>query len=244
MNLEPKDLRPFFGDEDGDELHMILSFTMNQALYLALAREEAAPLEKALEALPPIAIENGWANFVRNHDELSLDKLTEEERQEVFAAFGPDKGMQLYGRGIRRRLPTMLDGDQRRLRLAYSLMFSLPGIPTLFYGEEIGLAENLGDPRPLLGPHADAMVRRAARRVLASRTSKRCADRSRTTRASRPERVNVADQRRDPDALLNWMERLIRQRKERPEIGWGRLRSSRRPPRRSSPTAATGTRAW
>ena len=221
VNLEPKDLRPFFGDEDGDELHMILSFTMNQALYLSLAREEAAPLEKALQALPPIAVENGWANFVRNHDELSLDKLTEEERQEVFAAFGPDKGMQLYGRGIRRRLPTMLDGDQRRLRLAYSLMFSLPGIPALFYGEEIGLAENLDIPdrysvrTPMqwsAEPHggfSPATVKTLRRPIP---TDPRFA----------PERVNVADQRRDPDALLNWMERLIRQRKERPEIGWGR----------------------
>lgn len=221
VNLKPKELRAFFGDEDGDELHMILSFTMNQALYLALVREEAAPLEKALQALPPIAIENGWANFVRNHDELSLDKLTEEERQEVFAAFGPDKGMQLYGRGIRRRLPTMLDGDQRRLRLAYSLMFSLPGIPTLFYGEEIGLAENLAIPD-----------RYAVRTPMQWSAEPHGGFSSSTVKTLRrpipedprfaPERVNVADQRRDPDALLNWMERLIRQRKERPEIGWGR----------------------
>jgi len=221
VNLEPRDLRAFFGDEDGDELHMILSFTMNQALYLSLAREEATPLEQALQALPPIATENSWANFVRNHDELSLDKLTEEERQEVFAAFGPDKGMQLYGRGIRRRLPTMLDGDQRRLRLAYSLMFSLPGIPALFYGEEIGLAENLDIPdryavrTPMqwsAEPHggfSPATVKTLRRPIP---TDPRFA----------PERVNVAAQRRDPDALLSWMERLIRQRKERPEIGWGR----------------------
>ena len=87
-----------------------------------------------------------WAVFARNHDELTLDKLSGAERQEVFAAFGPDEDMQVYGRGLRRRLPTMLDGDQRRIRLVYSLMLSLPGTPTLFYGEEIGMAENLDLP--------------------------------------------------------------------------------------------------
>ena len=94
-------------------------------------------------ALPPIPADCQWAHFVRNHDELTLDKLSEEEREEVFAAFGPEPEMQLYGRGLRRRLPGMLGGDERRIRLVYSLMFSLPGTPVLFYGEEIGMAENL-----------------------------------------------------------------------------------------------------
>ena len=80
---------------------------------------------------------------MRNHDELTLDKLTDAQRQEVFDAFGPEKDMQLYGRGIRRRLPPMLDGDQRRIRMVYSLLFALPGTPVLFYGEEIGMGENL-----------------------------------------------------------------------------------------------------
>ena len=83
---------------------------------------------------------------MRNHDELTLDKLTDDERQEVFAAFGPDEDMQVYGRGLRRRLPPMLDGDPRRIRMVYSLLFSLPGTPVLFYGEEIGMGENLDVP--------------------------------------------------------------------------------------------------
>ena len=107
------------------------------------ARATRARSRNALEALPEIPEDCQWANFVRNHDELTLDKLSEEERQEVFAAFGPDPELQLYGRGLRRRLPTMLDGDQRRIRMVYSLAFSLPGTPVLFYGEEIGMAENL-----------------------------------------------------------------------------------------------------
>lgn len=79
-----------------------------------------------------------WATFVRNHDELTLDKLTVPERQEVFEAFGPDEDMQLYGRGLRRRLPGMLDFDLRRIRMVYSLLFSLPGTPVLFYGRRSG----------------------------------------------------------------------------------------------------------
>ena len=80
---------------------------------------------------------------MRNHDELILDQLSDNERQEVFDAFGPDPDMQLFGRGLRRRLPTMLDGDEQRIRMVYSLLFSLPGTPVLFYGEEIGMGENL-----------------------------------------------------------------------------------------------------
>src|SRR3954454_19002062 len=139
--LDPPQLREFFGD--ADELHMAFTFLVNQAMYLALAREDAGPLEAALRALPDLPQDCQWANFVRNHDELTLDKLTDAERAEVFAAFGPEPEHQLYGRGLRRRLPTMLGGDERRIRMVYSLAFSLPGTPVLFYGEEIGMAENL-----------------------------------------------------------------------------------------------------
>ena len=94
---------------------------------------------KALEGRPALHPDSQWATFVRNHDELTLDKLTDAQRKEVFDAFGPEEEMQLYGRGLRRRLPPMLDGDQRRIRLVYSMLFSLPGTPVLFYGEEIGM---------------------------------------------------------------------------------------------------------
>ena len=143
VNLPPPDAAAFFGERNGEELDMMFAFTVNQALYLALAREDAAPLAAALAALPPKPPDCQWAHFVRNHDELTLDKLSDSEREEVFAAFGPDPELQLYGRGLRRRLPTMLGGNAELIRLVYSLMFSLPGTPVLFYGEEIGMAENL-----------------------------------------------------------------------------------------------------
>ena len=140
----------------------------------------------------------------------------------MFAAFGPDPDMQLYGRGLRRRLPTMLGGDQRRLRMAYSLMFALPGTPTLFYGEEIGMGENLADRGPARRAHADAVDRRPDRRVLHG------ARRRAVPPAARPSRLRAATPSTSPtsaptrDSLLNWFERMIRLRKELPEIGWGR----------------------
>ena len=122
---------------------MLFDFVGMQAMYLALARGEAEPLRTALEQAPEIPPDCQWGRFVRNHDELTLDKLSDEERQEVFAAFGPDESLQLFGRGLRRRLPPMLDGNSQAIRMVYSLAFSLPGTPVLFYGEEIGMSENL-----------------------------------------------------------------------------------------------------
>jgi glycosidase len=143
VNLPFEQQRHFFGDDDGDELNMLFDFVGMQAIYLAMARADAGPIARALGDRPEIPADATYASFLRNHDELTLDKLTDAEREEVFAAFGPDPDMQLYGRGLRRRLPTMLGGDQQWLRMAYSLMFAMPGTPTLFYGEEIGMGENL-----------------------------------------------------------------------------------------------------
>ncbi|MBA2644211.1 MAG: alpha-amylase family protein [Solirubrobacterales bacterium] len=223
VNLEPPEARKFFGDEDGDELHMLFDFVGMQAMYLSLARRNAEPLRTALREAPGIPEDCQWGRFVRNHDELTLDKLSEAERQEVFAAFGPEESLQVFGRGLRRRLPPMLDADQQAIRMVYSLAFSLPGTPVLFYGEEIGMGENLDiegrlsvrspmqwsderhggfstadDPRSLARPVVD-------------------------DGAFGPEQVNVTRQRREEESLLNWFEKLIRRRRECPEIGFGTL---------------------
>ena len=222
VNLPPDQQRAFFGDEDGDELHMVLSFVINQAMYLSLARGDATPLREALAALPAIPEDCQWANFVRNHDELTLDKLAEDERAEVFAAFGPEQDLQLYGRGLRRRLPTMVGGDERRIRMLYSLAFALPGTPVLFYGEEIGMAENLEIP----GRYSvRAPMQWSEDRNGGFSTAEDVDTLCRPVVAAEgwgPDRVNVAAQRRDPGSLLNWMERLVRRRRECPELGWGR----------------------
>src|SRR5690606_13491814 len=126
-------------------LQLQFDFVSMQRLYLSLARKDATPLAQALRDRPAPPDASQWANFVRNHDELTLDKLAPDELEEVFEAFAPDEGMRVFGRGIRRRLPTML-GDERAVRLVYTLMFSLPGCPVLFYGEEIGMGEELSVP--------------------------------------------------------------------------------------------------
>jgi trehalose synthase len=219
VNLPPRDAAAFFGARGGEELDLQFAFPVNQALYLALARESAAPLAAALRALPPIPDGCQWAHFVRNHDELTLDKLSDAEREEVFAAFGPEPEQQMYGRGLRRRLPSMLGGDQERMRMVYSLMFSLPGTPVLFYGEEIGMAEN---------PAIEG--RYAVRAPMQWSSEEHGGFTPAGVEPIRPPvadgpfghpRVNVAAQRRDPESLLNWMERLIRRRRECPELGWG-----------------------
>ncbi|WP_108395411.1 alpha-amylase family protein [Devosia submarina] len=221
VNLEYEAVREFFGDDGGDELHMCLNFNLNQAFALALVREDAGALVHSLRAMPTLPESAAWANFIRNHDEWSLDKLTEAERQEVFKAFGPKPEMQLFGRGLRRRLPTMLDGDQARLRMAYSLMFALPGAPVLFYGEEIGMAENLEiegrmSVRALMqwsdrenGGFSEAPSDALCRPLMKSRKWG-------------PSGINVWDQEGDGDSLLRWMENLIRHRREMPEIAFGK----------------------
>ncbi len=220
---EPLERLPdFFGDR-GDQMHMLFSFIVNQALYLSFVRHEATPVADALRALPPIPPESQWANFIKNHDEASLDKLTDAERDEVFAAFAPKADMRLFGRGIRRRLPTMVDGDRRRLELAYSLLFSLPGTPVLFYGEEIGLADD---------PHLSG--REAVRPPMhwSGRPGAGFTDPSLEKLPRSPVRegrfgyptTNVEDQEIDHGSLLNWMERAIRLRKEWPAIGFGQWR--------------------
>src|SRR3954451_13470304 len=218
VNLPHKDQATFFGGTEGNELTMQFDFIGMQNLYLSLARQDAGPLTEALPSRPQISGDSQWATFVRNHDELTLDKLDDEERAEVFAAFGPEPEMQLYGRGLRRRLPTMLEGDPRRIRMVYSLMFSLPGTPVLFYGEEIGMGENL------------EIEGRLAVRTPMQWTAQRNGgfSRARPSRLRRPlpdgpfgpEHVNVADQRKDPDSLLSFVATLTRRYRESPELGW------------------------
>ena len=219
VNLQHEDQKLFFGGEDGDELTMQFDFIAMQKLYLSLARGDARPLGEALLARPKVSPDCQWATFVRNHDELTLDKLSDDERQEVFAAFGPEPEMQVYDRGLRRRLPPMLAGDPRRIRMAYSLLFSLPGTPVLFYGEEIGMGENLAVPG------------RMAVRTPMQWSDDRNAGFSTAAPAKLPAavveggygpaHVNVQAQRRDRDSLHSFVSLLIRRYRDCPELGWG-----------------------
>ncbi|MET0985950.1 MAG: alpha-amylase family protein [Steroidobacteraceae bacterium] len=215
-NVLPKQNMKYFGDE-GDGIHMMFNFYVNQHLFYALAAADVRPLQKALHATRDIPETAQWGQFLRNHDELDLGRLTEAQRQAVFAAFGPKPEMQLYDRGIRRRLASMLS-DRRRIELAYSIMFSLPGAPVIRYGDEIGMGEDLSLPereavRTVMQwsaePNAGFSSARKPTHAVISSGPYGC------------EHVNVDAQRRDPGSLLNWMVKMIRLRKECPEIGWG-----------------------
>jgi maltose alpha-D-glucosyltransferase/alpha-amylase len=220
-NVEMAKIPQYFGD--GNKMHMLFHFMANQRLFLALTRGEAAPLVEGLQAPPEIPESAQWAHFLRNHDELDLGRLSDRERAEVFAEMAPDPDMQLYGRGIRRRLLPMLGGDRRRLELAYALMFSLPGTPVLRYGQEIGMGDDLSleernSVRTTMqwtpeenGGFSSAPAEKLVRPAI------------RQGRYGYPA-LNVRDQQRDADSFLNWMERLVRVRRECPEWGWGAWR--------------------
>ena len=216
-NVPPGESIEYFGDQ-ADRIQMMLNFPVNQRLFYALASGDVGPLAWALEATKGKSYRAQWVQFLRSHDELDLGRLGEKERQAVFAAFGPEPRMQLYNRGIRRRLAPMLGNDRRRLELAFSLLFSLPGTPMMQYGDEIAMGDDLRLPE------------RECARTAMQWTSDQYGGFSGSARVVTPivsdreygyESVNVAQQRRDPNSLLNWMERMIRLRRECPEIGWG-----------------------
>ncbi len=216
-NVLPDTDMDYFGD-DGERMHMMFNFQVNQHLFYALASCDTRPLVKAMKATKSRPATAQWGLFLRNHDELDLGRLTKEQRQTVFDEFGPEKNMQLYDRGIRRRLAPMLGGDQRRLELAYSLMFTLPGTPVIRYGDELGMGDNL-----------DLPERNCARTPM-QWSGEPNGGFTKSKKPNKPvidegpygfERINAAAQRRHPESMLNWTERIIRMRKEVPEIGWG-----------------------
>jgi maltose alpha-D-glucosyltransferase / alpha-amylase len=216
-NVLPDTDLKYFGTA-GERLQMMFNFEVNQHLFYSMASGDSRPLVKAMKVTKARPATAQWGQFLRNHDELDLGRLEEKQRQLVFKEFGPDPNMQLYERGIRRRLAPMLGGDRRRIELAYSLMMTLPGTPVIRYGDEIGMGDNLQLPE-----------RNCARTPMQWSTEPNAG----FTKNEKPvlpvidngpygfHHVNIADQRRDPNSLLNWMERIIRMRKEVPEIGWG-----------------------
>ena len=194
-----------------------------------MATGDIKPLVKALEDTYRRPHAAQWVNFLRSHDELDLGRLTVAQREKVFAAFGPTKNMQLYNRGIRRRLAPMLDNDRRKLELAFSLLFTLPGTPMLQYGDEIGIGDDLSLPE-----------RECARTPMqwsdephgGFSTAKRVGAAGDRDPVYGYQRVNVAAQRRDPHSLLNWIGARDPHAQGVPGDQLGRLEDSRRRARR------------
>src|SRR5207302_7598928 len=135
-NQWPADVVEYFGA--GDECHMAFHFPVMPRMFMALRREEATPIYEILERTPPIPRNCQWGMFLRNHDELTLEMVTDEERDYLYNEYAKDRRMRLNV-GIRRRLASLLDNSRRRIELLHALLFSLPGSPFLYYGDEIGM---------------------------------------------------------------------------------------------------------
>lgn len=216
-NVLPEEQEDFFG-KNGDAMHMMFNFYVNQHLFYALATGETEPLKKALQATRDIPQQSQWAQFLRNHDEVDLGRLTEKQRRQIFKAFGPDTTMQLYQRGIRRRLAPMLNDDRRKLELAYSMLLALPSTPVIRYGDEIGMGDDL------------QLKERESVRTPMQWNDNKNGGFSTADSTTRPvidsgdysyKQVNVAKELADSGSLLNWTKRMIRLRKSCPETGWG-----------------------
>ncbi len=219
-DVAPDELAAYAGD--GHEIHMLFNFYVNNFLFLSLARESAEPLQRAFANLPQLPYIGQWLNWVRNHDELDLERLSKSEREEVYRAFAPDENMRIYDRGIRRRFPPMVSGDRKRMELTYSLMLSLPGTPVFRTGQEIGMGDDLN-----------------VSERLSVRTPMQWSDEPNAGFShADPEKlvipvisegpfgykkVNLADQRMDPNSFSNWITRAIRARRECPEWGLGQF---------------------
>jgi maltose alpha-D-glucosyltransferase/alpha-amylase len=221
-NVSPEEQQRYFAMDGGDGVQMLFDFRTCAAQWLAHARGRADPLVNALNSRPRHPVQAQFANFCRHHDELNLGMLDDSEREEVFAAFAPEPEHRLYGRGIRRRLASMLGHDQQRIQLALALTMALPGTPILMYGDEIGMGEDLSLPgriavrNPMQWSPGHAGGFSTASQLY------------RPVHADGPHgyrAVNVLDQRHEPGSLYSWVAHAIRVRRECPELGWGEWRT-------------------
>jgi maltose alpha-D-glucosyltransferase/alpha-amylase len=216
-NQWPEDVRPYFGN--GDEFQMGFHFPVMPRIYMALRKEDKQPLEWILDRTPPIPADCQWCVFLRNHDELTLEMVTEEERQWMWQQYAPDPRMRL-NLGIRRRLAPLLDNDRRKIELANSLLFTLPGSPVIYYGDEIGMGDDIRLPdrngvrtpmqwedRPGAGfsPASEDLF--YAPVIQGSPFGHH--------------EVNVVAQRADPSSLWHAIRKMIDVRKTQPAFGWG-----------------------
>jgi maltose alpha-D-glucosyltransferase/alpha-amylase len=219
-NVSPEKMKNYI--QDGKRMHMLFNFFVNQYAFLSLATENASHVAKAIKELPPLHGTEQWLNFLRHHDELSLALLSDKERIKVFEHFAPKLNMRIYERGIRRRLSPMLNGDAQWLRFCYSLLFSLPGVPLIRYGDEIAMGEDLSlEGRKSVrtpmqwsdennGGFSNASADKLVHPVIKENQYGY-------------HNINVKKAQTNPSSLLNWMKRLIKIRMLCPEIGNGKI---------------------
>jgi trehalose synthase len=210
-NQWPEDVRPYFGN--GDEFHMGFHFPIMPRIYMALKKERYEDMMKIMQRTPPIPENCQWCTFLRNHDELTLEMVTPEERRWMWEQYAPEPRMKL-NLGIRRRLAPLLDHDRRRIELANSLLFTLPGSPIIYYGDEIGMGENLDLPdrngvrTPMQwddSPNAGFSESKPYSELVKGDLGY--------------QNVNVASQMNDPDSLFHSIKKMIAARKAHEAFG-------------------------
>ena len=218
-NQWPADVRPYFGD--GDECHMAFHFPLMPRMFMALRQEDRHPIVEILRQTPDIPENCQWAMFLRNHDELTLEMVTDEERDYMYQAYAADPQMRINV-GIRRRLAPLMENSRRRIELLNGLLLSMPGTPVIYYGDEIGMGDNiyLGDRNGVRTPMQWTGDRNAG------------FSRADPARLFAPpimdpvygyQAINVEAQERAPFSLLNWMKRLIGLRKQFHVFGRGSI---------------------
>ncbi|MBA2338660.1 MAG: maltose alpha-D-glucosyltransferase, partial [Acidimicrobiia bacterium] len=216
-NQRPAEVVEYFGD--GDECHMAFHFPVMPRLYMAIATGDATPIEAILAATPPIPDGCQWGIFLRNHDELSLEMVSEEERAFMYAFYAPDPAMR-KNLGIRRRLAPLLGGDRRKIELMHALLLALPGSPILYYGDEIGMGdEYLLDDRDGVRTPMQWESSPGAGFSTAAATYLPVV----TGAGYQPRAVNVADQRADESSLLHWVRSMLAVRRRLPILATGRF---------------------
>jgi maltose alpha-D-glucosyltransferase/alpha-amylase len=208
-NQWPTDVRPYFGD--GDECHMAFHFPLMPRIYMALRQEDRLPITDIITQTPQIPDTCQWALFLRNHDELTLEMVTNDERDYMYIAYSADPRMRI-NLGIRRRLAPLVDNNRRRIELLNSLLLSFPGTPIVYYGDEIGMGDNiyLGDRNGVRTPMQWNADRNAG---FSTATPARLFSPVIMDPVLGYEAINVEAQQGDPSSLLNWMRNMIALRK-------------------------------
>ncbi len=221
-NMWPEDVRPYFGEPEkpgGAEFHMGFHFPIMPRIYMAIRKEDASDLIQIMNRTPPIPDSCQWCTFLRNHDELTLEMVTEQDRQWMWKEYAPLPQMRL-NLGIRRRLAPLLDNDQRKIKLANSILFTMIGSPIIYYGDEIGMGDNIwlkdrnGVRTPMQWePNASAGFSDANPDEFYLPVIRE--------KPFDPFMVNVADQQKDPDSLFNTMKTMISTHKNHKAFGRG-----------------------
>jgi maltose alpha-D-glucosyltransferase/alpha-amylase len=219
VNQWPEDVKEYFGD--GDECHMAFHFPLMPRMYMAIAREDRFPISDIIRQTPPIPDTCQWAVFLRNHDELTLEMVTDSERDYLWQTYAADRRARI-NLGIRRRLAPLLERDRRRVELMNSLLLSMPGTPVIYYGDEIAMGDNihLGDRDGVRTPMQWSPDRNGG--------FSRCDPAALVLPPIMDPlygygSVNVEAQSRNPHSLLNWMRRMLAVRSRHPAFGRGKL---------------------